>query len=59
MNARSIENAERLAGALSRHTDGENLKPLAEALHYNEAQLVKDIQALSSIINHIDIQKGS
>ena len=59
MNARSIENAERLAGALSRHTDGESLKLLAKTLHYNEAQLVTDIQALFSIINQIDIQKGS
>lgn len=56
MNIRTLENAERLAGALTRHTGEETLKQLASLLHYNSKQLERDIEALFAVINEIDMK---
>lgn len=53
MDIRTLENAERLAGALSRHTGEETLQQLASILHYNADQLARDVEALLAVINEI------
>ena len=57
-DVRNMENAERLARALARHMDSASVKTLARALHYNEAQLATDIEALFLVIKQIETQKG-